>query len=278
MASIDIIEPKVYLVGYTKPNFKAIKTFMSETFNRTFVVDNGDPKYKNDTLQDITYIGNNSELIPTLAGKICYNSFAKKDVNMKEYLQTQIIEKCHGSVLEHVSFNFLITNVSRKFTHEHVRHRIASISQRSQRYVDESKCNFVVPAAIRKNIEAYNIWKLAVEQSRTEYSRLINALEKDFAESNSDVDKTVVRKIVRSSARSVLPSSTETMLMWTINARSLRNYLELRCSEFAEDEIKKVANQIFILAKEAFPAGFEDYEISYTDKDSFVINTKNRRI
>jgi thymidylate synthase (FAD) len=155
-------------------------------------------------------------------------------------------------------WSFLVTGVSRSFTHELIRHRHFSYSQLSQRYVDESDSDYVEPDVIAADAELHRAWTEAVNASRTAYDRLVKGLETRF----TDIpDKTLRRKMARQAARSVLPNATETKIFITGNARALRHFIELRGSEHAEVEIRKVAVALLrILQKEA-PNVFGDYTL-----------------
>src|SRR4029077_16419028 len=95
------------------------------------------------------------------------------------YLQ-HIIDVGHGSVLEHAVWSFVITGVSRSFTHELIRHRHFSYSQLSQRYVDESESDFIEPDVIANDPELHAVWADAVNATRAAYERLVTGLETHF--------------------------------------------------------------------------------------------------
>ena len=98
-----------------------------------------------------------------VAGRLCYTSYARPRPGGNATYIGHILEVGHGSVLEHAVFNFIITGVSRSFTHELVRHRAGwSYSQLSQRFVDESACAFVEPDAIAEDPELHRIWLEAI--------------------------------------------------------------------------------------------------------------------
>src|SRR5262249_43829450 len=154
------------------------------------------------------------------------------------------VEVGHGSVLEHAVWSFLICNVSRSFTHELIRHRHFSYSQLSQRYVDESESAFIEPDPIAEDPELHAAWGAAVNAPRAAYDQLVQGLERRFT---AVADKTLRRKLARQAARSVLPNATETKIFVTGNARALRHFIELRGSEHADVEIRKVAVAILEL-------------------------------
>ena len=204
------------------------------------------------------------EALPEIAGRLCYMSFAKPRPGGNNAYLGHIKEVGHGSVLEHAVWNFIITGVSRSFTHELVRHRAGfGYSQLSQRYVDESVAEFVEPDCIADNPELHEVWSAAVAHAQEAYIKLVDGLQARFAEVE---DRTLRRKMARQAARSVLPNATETKIFVTANARALRHFVELRCNEHAETEIREVAAQVLDILRREAPNLFNDYEfVSLTD-------------
>ncbi len=237
-----IRRPTVYLVGRPTMDQEAIQRFLA---------DHGADKWSTDTSIP-------AEALPEIAGRLCYMSFAKPRPGGNRAYLTHIKEVGHGSVLEHSVWSFIITGVSRSFTHELVRHRAGfGYSQLSQRYVDESVADFIEPECLADDPELHEVWRSAVTQAREAYVKLVTALLEKFS---SVEDKTMRRKMARQAARSVLPNATETKIFVTANARALRHFIELRCNEAAETEIRQVAaGMLDILRKEA-PNIFGDYE------------------
>ena len=137
-----IRKPTVYLIG---------KQATDEAEIDRFLADHGVEIWGTDT----SVAG---EKLAEIAGRVCYMSFAKPRAGGNAAYLDRIIESAHGSVLEHCVFNFLITGVSRSFTHELVRHRAGfGYSQLSQRYVDESVADFVEPACIAEDAELHEV-------------------------------------------------------------------------------------------------------------------------
>jgi len=179
-------------------------------------------------------------------------------------------------VLEHCVFNFLITGVSRSFTHELVRHRAGfGYSQLSQRYVDESVADSVEPACIAEDPELHEVFKAAVEECRQAYVKLVEGLMRHFAD---EPDKTLRRKLARQAARSVLPNATETKIFVTANARALRHFIEMRANEHAEIEIRTVAAMMLERLQEAAPNIFGDYELVDLPDGTRAARTKHRKV
>lgn len=204
------------------------------------------------------------EKLAEFAGRLCYMSQrnpAKRQT--AEYLEN-IKKQGHGSVLEHANYSLLIEGVSRSLTHELVRHRAGfAYSQLSQRYVDEGDAKFVMPPAIIGDASLEAAWKSQMESAQKSYLTLVEQLMERYG---WVADKVHRRKMAREAARAVLPNSTETKIVATANVRAWRTMLELRSSEGAEQEIRRLAIMILrVLQKEA-PALFSDFEV-YTAED-----------
>ena len=199
------------------------------------------------------------ERLAEFAGRLCYMSQhnpAKRAT--REYLEN-IKKQGHGSVLEHANYSLLLEGVSRSLTHELVRHRAGfAYSQLSQRYVDESEACFVVPPAIAGDEVLEGAWRAQIEGAQGAYVALVAQLMERYG---WVTDKVHRRKMAREAARGVLPNSTETKIVVTGNARAWRTLLELRSSEGAELEIRRLAVAVLrVLVVEA-PAFFSDFEI-----------------
>ena len=199
------------------------------------------------------------EKLAEFAGRLCYMSQrnpAKRAT--RDYLEN-IKKQGHGSVLEHANYSLLLEGVSRSLTHELVRHRAGfAYSQLSQRYVDESEANFVVPPAIIGDEMLEGQWRAQIEEAQRSYVRLVEQLMERYG---WVADKIHRRKMAREAARGVLPNSTETKIVVTGNARAWRTMLELRSSEGAELEIRRCAVAILQLLSRETPAFFSDFEI-----------------
>lgn len=186
------------------------------------------------------------ELTVATAAHMCYAGVSIEDLKKKvdrayaKKLIEKLIESGHWSVLEHTSFTFGIEGVSRSLTHQLVRHRVASYSQQSQRYVDEKEFNYVVPAKIKDNKETYKKFMEIIKQSQKAYSDLLK------------------ESIPKEDARFVLPNAAETRIIVTMNARSLLNFFERRCCTRAQWEIRELANEMLKQVKEVAPTIFEN--------------------
>lgn len=255
-----IHEPSVYLIGRQATNEAEIDRFLAD--------------------HDIHHWSTDTEVagekLCEIAGRVCYMSFAKPRPGGNATYLNRILDVAHGSVLEHCVWNFIITGVSRSFTHELVRHRAGfGYSQLSQRYVDESVADFVEPKCIAADGELHEVWESAVEHAQQAYVKLVEGLQRRF---QSVEDKTLRRKLARQAARSVLPNATETKIFVTANARALRHFIELRANEHAETEIRMVASRILeILQKEA-PNIYGDYTFVDLPDGTRAARTDHRKV
>ena len=199
------------------------------------------------------------ERLAEFAGRLCYMS-QKNPANRatRDYLEN-IKKQGHGSVLEHANYSLLLEGVSRSLTHELVRHRAGfAYSQLSQRYVDESEANFVVPPAIIGDEALERDWRAQIDDAQRCYVRLVEQLMERYGWVSDKVHR---RKMAREAARGVLPNSTETKIVVTANARAWRTMLELRSSEGAELEIRRCAVAMLKLLAKETPAFFSDFEM-----------------
>ncbi len=209
----------------------------------------------------VQWLGESSdgERLAEFAGRLCYMSQKNPASRAtREYLEN-IKKQGHGSVLEHANYSILLEGVSRSLTHELVRHRAGfAYSQLSQRYVDESEANFVMPPAIIGDESLETVWREQVEAAQKSYVTLVEQLMTRYAWVGDKVHR---RKMAREAARGVLPNSTETKIVVTANARAWRTMLELRSSEGAEFEIRRCAISIIRILQEEAAGFFSDFEV-----------------
>lgn len=253
-----IREPRVYLVGRQDVDRAQIDRFLDE-YGMTWETD--------------TEVG--GEQLAEAGGRLCYLSFGKGRKSNAEYIGNIIAQK-HGSVLEHAVWNFIIAGVSRSFTHELVRHRAGfGYSQLSQRYVDESTASYIEPDIIAGDERLHAVWLRAIESSHQAYLDLVAGLMEKLAGME---DRTQRRKLARQAARSVLPNATETMIFVTANARALRHFIEMRASEWAEVEIRKVALEMLRIMQREAPSLFADYEVVRLEDGTEVARTPFEKV
>ncbi len=223
-----------------------------------------------------------------MAAKLCYS---KSDIEtVKEGLTEEktasfldmLSSLGHQSPIEHASFTFGIEGISRACSHQLVRHRIASYSQQSQRYVDGSTFEYVTPPAVEENPELLEKYNKALELQARAYVEVRDALIvqsiKKYSEENEsvksqlgdiseksdsdiiisfkDIDRkrfSAFEKTANEDARFILPNACTTKIICTFNARSLLNFFEHRCCNRAQWEIRDVAQQMLVLVKEVAP-------------------------
>lgn len=157
-----------------------------------------------------------------------------------------VLASGHASPVEHVSFTFVLNGVSRALTHQLVRHRIASYSQQSQRYVDGSAFDYIVPPAIEGNPEAmvrFNEIMNDIGSAYRELKALLEAAGRTGSIANED-------------ARFVLPQAAASNIVVTMNCRALLNFFEHRCCTRAQWEIRRVANRMLEECRNVLPEVF----------------------
>ena len=157
-----------------------------------------------------------------------------------------VMESGHASPVEHVSFTFAIGGVSRALTHQLVRHRIASYSQQSQRYVDGSDFDYIVPPEIAKHPDAFARFEAVMAEIGSAYrdiKAILEASGRIGAKANED-------------ARFVLPQATSSNIIVTMNCRSLLHFFEERCCRRAQWEIRHVADEMLVLCRQVLPEVF----------------------
>jgi thymidylate synthase (FAD) len=204
------------------------------------------------------------------AGRACYESWDKPNpatATNAGYIK-HIIDVGHGSVLEHAQATFYITQVSRAFTHELIRHRHFSYSQLSQRFADQTDSNTIMSDAVWNDEKAYAIHAGMALAARDAYQQLMVILEEKYAHVPNATRR---RKLARQQARLVLLESTETKIVVTGNFRVWRHFIELRASEHADLEIAEVAVDILRQLQTHAPNVFADYEIKQGEFGEYAV-------
>src|SRR6056297_18014 len=206
------------------------------------------------------------EKVVASAAKLCYSPVGVSEI--MEKLEEESTEKFirilmkmgHMSPIEHVSFTFGIEGISRVCTHQLVRHRIASYSQQSQRYVKIDDFNYIVPPAISENPEALAVFEEAMENSRKAYKQISELLYDSYVEGGEEMTKRRMGEMEKKAiedARFVFPNACETKIVVTMNARSLMNFFKHRCCNRAQWEIQGLAIQMLKLVREKSPTLFK---------------------
>ena len=223
-----------------------------------------------------------------MAAKLCYS---KSDIDtvrdgLTEEKTASFLDMLssigHQSPIEHITFTFGIEGISRACSHQLVRHRIASYSQQSQRYVDGTTFDFVTPPAVAENPVLLEKYNNAIELEAKAYAEVRDALicqsirevcETDCVIKNKigdvsalsdgelcdkfrEIDKkrfSAFEKLANEDARFILPNACTTKIICTFNARSLLNFFEHRCCNRAQWEIRDVAQQMLALVKNVAP-------------------------
>ena len=205
------------------------------------------------------------EKVVASAAKLCYSSSGIEKIEQgltpekTESFVRMISELGHASTMEHASFTFGIEGVSRSFLAQVTRHRIASYSVKSQRYVEESDFEYVVPPAIAGIPEAKEEFIAAMEEDRRHYERLSAILTEKHRQELTAAGKgekeagRTAKKMANEDARFVLPNACETKMICTFNARELQHFFSLRCCNRAQWEIREVANRMLALVRAVAP-------------------------
>lgn len=224
----------------------------------------------------------NPETTVAMAAKLCYSPSDISNIRdgLTEEKTADFINMLsdigHGSPFEHAYFTFGIEGISRACSHQLVRHRIASYSQQSQRYVDGTKFDFVTPPEILKNEKALNAYNKVIEMQSQAYSEVRDALvagyireatgntegsDEEIIENYKAENKSSFNAFVKKAnedARFILPNASTTKIVCTFNARSLANFFAHRCCNRAQWEIRDVAEQMLLQCLEVAPHLFKN--------------------
>lgn len=228
-----------------------------------------------------------------MAGKLCYSSVGIEDLGEKltpaksEKFVNKLMGMEHESPLEHVTFTFGIEGISRSCSHQIVRHRIASYSQQSQRYVKLEQFEYIVPPAIEDDEELKELYIKHMMDSQEVYDNLVEGLIESHAikmyknkyeyalelwgcgamymkfktamdvfEKYNGKEYSQIEKQAIEDARYVFPNACETKMIVTMNVRSLHHFFEERCCERAQWEIRELATEMLRQCKEVSPILF----------------------
>ena len=220
----------------------------------------------------VVLLSHTDDMMATIgaAARSCYSpdtaSEIIDDIEKSEKVIASCVKRGHDSVIEHASFTFSVEGVSRAMTHQLVRHRIASFSQQSQRYVSFEevykemqniqnnandvqemekiiKKHFVIPPEVKANTEAYILFFDRLRQCIGDYNALRHM------------------GIKKEDARFLIPNAARSNIVVTMNLRGLRNFFKLRTDSHAQWEIRAVANEILKICKENVKIIFDDFEV-----------------
>lgn len=185
------------------------------------------------------------ENIIAQAARLCYSKSEIDDLLEKmsdekcQDLLKKLVDLGHESPIEHAYFTFAIEGISRACSHQLVRHRIASYSQQSQRYVDSKEFNYIIPPTIKRN-------KILLEK----FEKAMSDIGELYQEISKDVPK--------EDARFILPNACETKIIVTMNARSLKNFFAHRVCNRAQWEIRDMAKAMLAECKAVAPILFSN--------------------
>ena len=246
------VEPKVFLIGETRIIEDGLTAYLEHI---------GIPEWTSDAPTD-------AERLIEIYGRLCYRSFkpglnpnvTKIRERNSDYIGNVLNVK-HGSVIEHPVLNFIFADVSRVFTHELVRHRVGvGISQESLRFVRLEDLGQWLPAAIRENEKAVEIFTRTFE----ELERLQLELAQIF-ELDSPGKPFGEKKIITSAMRRIAPLGLATTIGWSANPRTIRWLLEMRTHPSAEEEIRLVFGKLGEIVARRYPNLFGDFTSEMTD-------------
>ena len=248
------VQPEVFLAARPQLDYNALAAYLREVGGESWLerLDRGD--LDNDALN-----------LAEFAGRLCYRSWqpglnpnvVKVRTDQDAYLQN-ILSSAHGSVLEHVSFSFVLHNVSRVMTHELIRHRPGTaVSQESLRFMRLADIPFWFPGWAHGDAELMKRATALLEQME-EFQRWMAGhfgLDDDGVPFGEKKHKT-------SFMRRFAPDGVATGLLWTANIRTLRHTIEARTDPGAEEEIRLVFGKIGALMQAEAPSLFSDYEVT----------------
>jgi thymidylate synthase (FAD) len=210
------------------------------------------------------------EKLIAAAAKLCYSKAGANEImddltdeNVNKFLN-RLMDMGHASPIEHASFTFAIEGVSRVLTHQLVRHRMASFSQKSQRYVDEGQFNYIIPPEIKEIPGGEAIFVQGMENAQKTYDELAEKLienhtkqlmETGMAEKKA---KSIAQKQGIEDARFLLPNACETKIVVSMNARELLHFFNQRCCNRAQWEIRELATEMLRECKKVAPILFKN--------------------
>ena len=212
------------------------------------------------------------EKIVAASAKLCYSSATIENLmdNLTEERVNDFLNRLdtygHESPFEHISFTFGIEGVSRALLAQLTRHRVASFSVQSQRYVrlNGDKKSVVIPDAIKNNPDALQVFTESTDSSFRNYDHLCQILE-DMHYANFVADgmnekeaRRKASKLANEDARSVLPNACATNLICTMNVRELNHFFEMRCCNRAQSEIRTMATEMLKLVYPVAPHLFKN--------------------
>jgi thymidylate synthase (FAD) len=248
------VQPEVFLVARPELDYDQLAAYLQEVGGESWLEKLDRGNLDNDALN-----------LAEFGGRLCYRSWepglnpnvVRVRADQDKYLEN-ILSSAHGSVLEHVSFSFVLHNISRVASHELVRHRPGvAISQESLRFVRLADIPFWFPD-----------WALADPELMKRATTLLEQMEEfqGWMAGHFGLDAEGVpfheKKHKTSFMRRFAPDGVATGLLWTANIRTLRHTIEARTDPGAEEEIRLVFGKIAELMRAEAPALFDDYTVT----------------
>ena len=245
-----LVHPKAFLIAETKVDHAAIDHALLHLGVDGWASDGG----------------TDADVLTEFAGKSCYMSFDKNlNLNLSKvggrpnsaYIQDGIIGNKHGSVLEHSSVTFFLTNVSRVVTHELVRHRAGTaFSQTSGRYVRSDEIDMYLPDELAVYPEAVAVFQRANEQMEDNLAELVKVTGIETMTNFG------LKKRLTSAFRRILGNGQANHIVMTGNHRAWRHIIEMRTSVHAEEEIRVIMGDVAQQLKDKFPTIYGDMSLN----------------
>ena len=245
-----LVHPKAFLIAETKVDHAAIDHALLHLGVDGWASDGG----------------TDADVLTEFAGKSCYMSFDKNlNLNLSKvggrpnsaYIQDGIIGNKHGSVLEHSSVTFFLTNVSRVVTHELVRHRAGTaFSQTSGRYVRSDEIDMYLPDELAVYPEAVAVFQRANEQMEDNLAELVKVTGIETMTNFG------LKKRLTSAFRRILGNGQANHIVMTGNHRAWRHIIEMRTSVHAEEEIRVIMGDVAQQLKDKFPTIYSDMNLN----------------
>ena len=244
----QIVNPRAFLIAETKVDYAAMDHALLSLGVDGWASDGG----------------TDADVLTEFAGKSCYMSFDKNlNLNLTKvggrpnsaYIQDGIIGNKHGSVLEHSTVTFFLTNVSRVVTHELVRHRAGTaFSQTSGRYVRNQEVDMYLPNELAGCPEAIAVYQRAVRQMEENLAELVEVTGIE------DMTNFALKKRLTSAFRRIIGNGQANHLVMTANHRAWRHIIEMRTSVHAEEEIRVIMSDVAQQLKDKFPTIYGDMD------------------
>lgn len=246
--------PHVHLISRPQVDTSAIRTYLRSVDGESW-------------LDRVAGQLTDAELLVEFAGRMCYRSWApyvagsRLNPNVTRVREdshaylVNILRSAHGSVLEHANFTFILEDVSRVATHELIRHRAgAAVSQESLRYVRLADIPFEHPEFVRQD-PTLLAHASALLQEMEDFQELMAEHTGAFEEGQDFHTK----KVVTSGMRRYAPDGVATSLVWTVNIRALRHVIAMRTDPGAEDEIRRIFDQVASIMVPELPNLLSDF-------------------